>query len=148
MTPELRKQVIISMTWMIETLKHQWDAQKDPMGVGGTGGYSPDLEEATVALRQLQQEGEQLFEKAGESCVYTEQQCKDAAAMAGGTEANGVTFYLQYAPQDFRYGNGLPITKLDVAMRRWIIRETDLDAPNTQETTAQKLERIDKEKRV
>ncbi len=50
---ELKKRVIISLTWMIETLKYQHDACKGNEENGLGGDYSPELTEAIAVLAIL-----------------------------------------------------------------------------------------------
>jgi len=68
--------------------------------------------------------------------------------MAGGTEADGEAFFVQYAPQGFYWGNGMPITDLRLGLRRFIVRQKEFGTQPTNESTADRLKRIEQEKRV
>ena len=83
-----------------------------------------------------------------EPIAPTEQQCKDAAVLVGGTEADGAAFFVQYAPQGFFWGNGMPITDLKLGLRRFLLNSVKYGPPPTNETTADRLKRIEQEKRV
>ena len=51
--------------------------------------------------------------------MYTLDQCKQTATLVGMKESDGEDFYVQYASQDWKWGNGQPITQLPVALMRW-----------------------------
>lgn len=131
MKADLTKRIITSMTWMIETLKVQEDDIRDPMGMGGTGGYSPDLEESMVVLRLLQQGDEELFDNPTFE-QGKEQICKDIAIAIGLTEEQGSEFFHHFNAQGWKQGNGLPIIDLRSAMVKWKNRQyrfEDDDSP-------------------
>ncbi len=49
-------------------------------------------------------------------------QCKDAAIMAGLTEADGEEFFYHYAAQGWVFGNGQPVKNISFALCKWKIR--------------------------
>ena len=83
-----------------------------------------------------------------EPIAPTEQQCKDAAVIGGGTEADGETFYVQYGKQGFLCGNGCAMTNLRLAMVHWLKMQRERGPQASNESTADRLKRIEEEKRV
>ena len=127
MNSKLVQRTITTLTWMTEEMKRRFDEIKDSMGKGHTGGYSPEIEEAMLILRDLRNLQQELALESPLLYHFAERTCKDMAIMVGGTEQDGMAFYLQYAPQGFRWGNGLPITDLSGAMRKWIVKSYERD---------------------
>ena len=93
-------------------------------------------------------DNEPLFKPPSEPINPTEQQCKDAAVIGGGTEADGEAFYIQYGKQGFLWGNGNPMTNLRLAMVHWLKMQRERGPQASNESTADRLKRIEKEKRV
>ena len=127
MDSDLRTRTIIALAWLTEDAKHRFDEAKDPMHTGASGGYSPELTDAMKVLEELREPELPTANGAVQATYISEEQCKDIAVMAGGLEADGEAFYLQYAPQGFRYGNGQPIVDLRIAIRRWLVRGAERD---------------------
>lgn len=153
MTPELRTRIVTSLRWLVEDAKHRFDDCKDAMGQGSTGGYSPDLTSAIKLLDDLCEPEMFLAErpqaKSGGIMLPTEQQCRDMAAMmAGGTEQDGIDYFVYYAPRGFVFKSGQPIGDHRIAIRGWIMSREESDSVSKRETTAERLERIRGENRV
>jgi hypothetical protein len=119
MDRQVRERILRSLRWLVTDAEWRYNETKSNTSAGSVGGYSPELTEALVLLKELEQ-GELSFEApdGDKPPSYTMQQCYDTGFKIGMSREASLDFYLRYARKSFRLGDlpGSYITNLQAAM--------------------------------
>jgi hypothetical protein len=114
----LRQRILRSLRWLVRDAQWRFNQVKDDLD-SGSQGYSPELKEAMDLLEDLKQNTFFCGSEEPHILGWSEQQCIDEALRIGLPEETAKEFYVKYRPQGWLWGNGLPITDLTTALRRF-----------------------------